>query len=109
MQSISPLHEKCSKCGFFYLEFENKDKICSFHGGNLCMPPHVDSDIVCHQCCMKQVGSKGMKCRAILFLISKGVQQESIFLFPVGRILSILVLSRLKTLQANLQEKPKSR
>ena len=59
MITVSPLHEKCSKCGIFYLDIDNKDKCCNFHSGNLCMPPNPDADIVCYQCCMKPVGSKG--------------------------------------------------
>lgn len=30
---ISSLHDKCSKCGAFFLEFDNKDKSCCYHPG----------------------------------------------------------------------------
>eukprot|EP01114_Cavostelium_apophysatum_P005508 TRINITY_DN1660_c0_g2_i1.p1 TRINITY_DN1660_c0_g2~~TRINITY_DN1660_c0_g2_i1.p1 ORF type:complete len:763 (-),score=184.14 TRINITY_DN1660_c0_g2_i1:67-2355(-) len=56
---LSPLFDKCGKCGAFYLEVDNKDKICNFHGGNMCKPPDHDSDIICFQCCMRQIGSRG--------------------------------------------------
>jgi len=56
---MSPLHEKCTKCGSFYLEIDNKDKVCSVHPGNIIRPGDDNSDVLVHQCCMKAVGSRG--------------------------------------------------
>jgi len=48
----------------FYLEVDNKDKICCFHGGNLIQPPDSlqyppEEQIIFFQCCMKPLGSRG--------------------------------------------------